>query len=135
MKVTYTLDEKESIAKALLDNAKTKVLFFHGEIGTGKTTLIQSLVKSLGGNELEVNSPTFSLVNEYEVKNDLVYHFDFYRINQEEEAYDIGFEDYVSKNHWIFIEWPLKISNLLPFNGKNVYLVRNNDDSRTLKLE
>ena len=76
-------------------------------MGAGKTTLISALVRTLGGTE-EASSPTFSIVNEYEVENDYVYHFDFYRIKNHYEALDIGVEDYFCSGYWNFIEWPQK---------------------------
>ena len=82
-------------------------------MGVGKTTLISALVKALGGT-VEASSPTFSIVNEYQVTNDIVYHFDMYRLNNAEEALDIGIEDYLYANRWVFIEWPDKIDVLLP---------------------
>lgn len=135
MEITYTLEQIKDAASTLIKNTDDKILLFHGDMGTGKTTLIQQLVNELGGDAKQVSSPTFSLVNEYEVKNSLVYHFDFYRIDNEEEAYDIGIEDYLDSEHWIFIEWPNKIEKILHFIGKNVYLIRNDDETRTLKLE
>lgn len=135
MEIIYTLEQLDKVAATLLKNTDHKILLFHGDMGTGKTTLIQELINQLGGDKNQVFSPTFSLVNEYEVENDLVYHFDFYRIDDDEEAYDIGIEDYLNSGRWIFIEWPNKIEKILQFIGKNVYLNRNDDESRTLKLE
>ena len=135
MEIIYTLEQLDKVAATLLKNTDHKILLFHGDMGTGKTTLIQELINQLGGDKNQVFSPTFSLVNEYEVENDLVYHFDFYRIDDDEEAYDIGIEDYLNSGRWIFIEWPNKIEKILQFIGKTVYLNRNDDESRTLKLE
>ena len=135
MEITYTLEQIKHAASTLIKSTDDKILLFHGDMGTGKTTLIQQLVNELGGDAKQVSSPTFSLVNEYEVKNGLVYHFDFYRIDNEEEAYDIGIEDYLDSGHWIFIEWPNKIEKILHFIGKNVYLIRNDDETRTLKFK
>jgi tRNA threonylcarbamoyladenosine biosynthesis protein TsaE len=101
----------------------------------GKTTLIKELSKQLGVEE-EANSPTFSLVNEYKTKdNNTVYHFDFYRINHEEEAYDIGLEEYLFSNAWSFIEWPSIVQNLLPLECVKLHITKNNDNSRTIKLK
>ena len=97
-------------------SAKNKTLLFYGQMGVGKTTLIKELCKSLGVLD-NISSPTFSLVNEYQTaKNDKVYHFDFYRIEDEEEAYDIGIEDYFDSKNWCFVEWPENIVNLLPID-------------------
>ena len=102
-------------------------------MGVGKTTLIKALVFELGGGQ--VSSPTFSIVNEYEIKNGLVYHFDFYRINDINEVYDIGIEDYLDSKQWVFIEWPEKISDILPLESDISYIKLNKNGSRTLNIE
>ena len=82
-------------------------------MGVGKTTLIKELSLHLGVSDI-VTSPTFSIVNEYQICRDrIVYHFDFYRIEDEKEAFDIGYEEYISSDSYCFIEWPEKISNLI----------------------
>lgn len=89
-------------------------LAFYGEMGAGKTTLIKEICKSLGVSDI-TSSPSFSLINEYLIKEDKsIFHFDFYRINHIEEAYDIGYEDYFYSNSLCLIEWPEKIETLLP---------------------
>ena len=115
MKETYTLTELPKIAKQLIAKAKdTKILLFYAEMGAGKTTLIKEIIKQLGVID-NVSSPTFSLVNEYfSVKNGTIYHFDFYRIEDETEALDIGIDDYFYTNNWCFIEWPQNIDSYLP---------------------
>ena len=113
--LSYSENEIDTIAKAIIQNATTNTFCFYGEMGAGKTTLIKELVKQLGGSD-KGHSPTFGLVNEYHLANgDLLgYHFDFYRLNDELEAYDMGFEDYLNQDCWIFIEWPEKIASLIP---------------------
>ena len=133
IELSFDLNSIEKIAKTLLDKVTTKTILFYGDMGVGKTTLIQAIVHELGGNR--VTSPTFSIVNEYEVDNDIVYHFDFYRIESETEAYDIGIEDYFYAGHWVFIEWPEKIVGILPNEADISYIKLNNNGSRTLKLE
>ncbi|MGO3707101.1 MAG: tRNA (adenosine(37)-N6)-threonylcarbamoyltransferase complex ATPase subunit type 1 TsaE [Mesonia hippocampi] len=113
MQEQYNLDELPKIAKMILEKANSKVFAFYGRMGIGKTTLLREIVKQLGTTD-NVSSPTFSLVNEYQYPNGLIYHFDFYRIDNEEEAYDIGFEEYLYSPNYVFIEWPEKIENLLP---------------------
>ncbi|MCK9450939.1 MAG: tRNA (adenosine(37)-N6)-threonylcarbamoyltransferase complex ATPase subunit type 1 TsaE [Bacteroidales bacterium] len=102
------------------------VMAFYGPMGAGKTTLIKSLCKLLQVSD-EVNSPTFSIVNEYLTsENDSVFHFDFYRINKVEEAYDIGYENYFYSGNLCLIEWPEKIAQLLP--EKHVEVLINPDE-------
>ena len=129
----YSIENIESIASALLKEATSRTLLFYGEMGVGKTTLIKELSKQLGSIE-NVNSPTFSIVNEYELKDGLIYHFDLYRIKDEEEALNFGIEDYLYSDQWVFIEWPEKLGNLLPENSNEIEIILNIDDSRTLKL-
>lgn len=129
----YSIENIESIASVLLKEATSKTLLFYGEMGVGKTTLIKELSKQLGSIE-NVNSPTFSIVNEYELKDGLIYHFDLYRIKDEEEALNFGIEDYLYSDQWVFIEWPEKLGNLLPENSNEIEIILNIDGSRTLKL-
>ena len=133
MKLTYTLADLPEVADAILSHAPSKTLLFYGEMGIGKTTLIKELAKSLGVEDT-LNSPTFSIVNEYQLKADKLFHFDFYRIEAEEEAMDIGIEEYFHSGHWNFIEWPHKITNLLPEDSTELQLSKNLNGSRTLKM-
>ena len=134
MRVSFTLDTIEDVAKDLLAQLDCKTVLFYGEMGAGKTTLIRALVKALGGTT-EASSPTFSLINEYQVYDDIVYHFDFYRLNNAEEALDIGIDDYFSSEHYIFVEWPDKIDVLLPEMSVKVYIKIVDNCSRALDLE
>jgi tRNA threonylcarbamoyladenosine biosynthesis protein TsaE len=114
MNFTFSLDQLEEVAAQIIANNPKKVILFNGEMGVGKTTLIKQLCKSLGITEA-TSSPTFSLVNEYQtIDNQIVYHFDFYRLNHETEALDMGVDDYLYSNNWCFIEWAEKIPNLIP---------------------
>ena len=108
------LEQLNSIAKQILDYTSTHKKFaFYGEMGVGKTTLIKALSLQLGVTDI-VSSPTFSIVNEYQAnENTKVYHFDFYRIEDEKEAYDMGYEEYFFSNAYCFIEWSEKIPNLI----------------------
>jgi len=132
--VNFVLEEIDTVAKDLLNKVDSKVILFYGEMGVGKTTLIKALVKALGG-KTEATSPTFSIVNEYEVKNDKVYHFDLYRLENATEALDIGIEDYLYSNDWVFVEWPAKIDVLLPKEAVKLHLKLNKSGSRALDLE
>jgi len=134
MNKTYDLNKISNIAKDVISKAKHKIILFYGEMGSGKTTLIKEIVKQLGVEDT-VNSPTFSLVNEYHTrKGEIIYHFDFYRIEHEEEALDIGIEEYFYSNHWCFIEWPNKVENLLPLESVAIHLTINQNNTRTIQI-
>lgn len=132
MILKYSLKDIDKIARKLLEESKTKTILFKGEMGSGKTTLISAMVKILGGKS-KASSPTFSIVNEYKVKSDIVYHFDFYRIKNQIEALDIGIEDYFYSGHWNFVEWPDKIKPLLPNNTTTVKLSILSNQERELE--
>ncbi len=134
MNRSFDISDISLVAKQIIKSANSKLILFHGEMGIGKTTLINAVVKELGC-EQDASSPTFSIVNEYEVKDGLVYHFDFYRLNDEYEAFDIGFEDYLYSGNWCFIEWPDKVENLLPENVNEVYLEKDNGSNRNIKFK
>lgn len=132
MELTYTQNQISEVAEKILKYSTSKVFLFYGEMGVGKTTLIKEIVNQLGVTEIS-GSPTFSIVNEYKGTNCTIYHFDFYRINNIVEAYDIGVEDYFYSNNYVFIEWPEKIEELLPENALAINLQKNKDGGRTLK--
>ncbi len=101
-------------AKILQELPSEYIFAFYGNMGTGKTTLIKAFCHVLGSSDV-VHSPTFSLVNEYEdSQGRSLYHFDFYRIKNIEEVYDMGFEEYIYSGNYCFLEWPERISELLP---------------------
>jgi tRNA threonylcarbamoyladenosine biosynthesis protein TsaE len=133
MEFNFNLQDLSFVAKEILRNVPNKTLLFYGTMGVGKTTLIKELSKQLGVTDV-INSPTFSLVNEYEIIKDKIYHFDFYRIKSEEEALDIGIEDYFFSGHWNLIEWPENISNLLPPNSTKIEMNKNQNVTRTLNI-
>ncbi|WP_456867315.1 tRNA (adenosine(37)-N6)-threonylcarbamoyltransferase complex ATPase subunit type 1 TsaE [Galbibacter sp. BG1] len=110
---TYNLQDINKVAQEIIKEVTSKIIIFNGEMGAGKTTLIKKIVELLGSND-HVSSPTFSLVNEYKNKEGSIFHFDLYRINDIEEAYQIGIEDYLYSGSWCLIEWPDKIIDLLP---------------------
>ena len=134
MNVIFSLDQLEEVAKQIIAQNPNKVILFHGEMGVGKTTLIKQLCKTLGVTEA-TSSPTFSLVNEYQTtSNQIVYHFDFYRLNKEEEALDMGVDDYLYSGNWCFIEWAEKIPNLIPDEHSVITIELLSDGKRSLKL-
>lgn len=110
-----TLLQLPEIAKSLISVIETpKVVVFYGHMGAGKTTFIRTLCEELAVQD-HISSPTFSIVNEYLTKNGaIIYHFDFYRLKSELEAYDLGYEDYLYSGNLCLVEWPEKIANLLP---------------------
>lgn len=112
MTLTYSLNELDTVAKQIIKHAQSKILLFNAEMGMGKTTLIKAIVKALGSDD-EVSSPTFSLVNEYRTKTETIFHFDLYRINDEDELYNFGIEEYINSKNWIIAEWPNLLKPLL----------------------
>jgi tRNA threonylcarbamoyladenosine biosynthesis protein TsaE len=134
MTISYQLDELKSVAKQLIQEIAAPIWLFYGEMGAGKTTLIREILLELGVSD-NVQSPTFSLVNEYvDAKNKRIFHFDFYRIEDEEEAYDMGIEDYFYSDSRCLVEWPEKIPNLIPENSVEIHISINKDYSRHLKI-
>ena len=122
------------VAKNILKKASNKVFLLEGEMGAGKTTLIKAFCKELNCNDL-VSSPSFSLVNHYitEEKKD-IYHFDFFRIELIDEAIDIGFEEYLDRDAFCFIEWGERIQELLPEEFNTVHIVEKGE-SRMIKFD
>mgnify|MGYP000538029329 FL=1 len=133
MEYTFTIQDLPKIAEKVLFNTSNKILLFYGNMGVGKTTMIKELAKRLGVKDT-ISSPTFSIVNEYEIDNDKVYHFDFYRIKNEEEALDIGIEEYFYSGNWVLIEWPENIKSLLPLESTRINLIKNKNESRTINM-
>ena len=134
MEFTYTQNEIGKVAEQLLKNSVSKTFLFYGNMGVGKTTLIKAIVEHLGSNDL-VSSPTFSLVNEYSSPSDTIFHFDFYRIENEEEALNFGIEDYFYSSAWKLVEWPEKIPNLIPDDAEIITIVSDENGKRTLKFD
>ena len=129
------LSDIEEVAPAFLKAlGNHKMIAFYGEMGAGKTTFINGLLSQMSIED-HVSSPTFSIVNEYySESHGKVYHFDFYRIEDEIEALDIGVEEIFEEDAWCFMEWPEKIDNLIPSNCVSVYIEIEND-ARIIKLE
>lgn len=121
-KSIQSLEELADLAEEIAAKLQFNLVLFEGDLGAGKTTLIKSLAKSLGSKDV-VNSPTFSIVNEYEINRGKLYHFDLYRINSEEEAMDFGVEEYLDSGEYCFIEWPEIIQGLLPKNYHRIQII------------
>ena len=137
MQELFCKDEKMlgSVADQILDFAgDDKIWLFEGAMGAGKTTLIKAICAQLEVEDL-VNSPTFSIVNEYQsVQGATIYHFDCYRIESDEEALDIGIEDYFYSDNLCLIEWPSRVENLLPEEHLVVEITVTDHQERIIKL-
>lgn len=135
MNKDYSISDLKQIAKDVISQSKYKTLLFYGQMGVGKTTLIKQICKELGIDDV-THSPTFSIVNEYHSNSgETIYHFDFYRIENEEEAYDIGIEDYFDSDAWCLIEWPENIENLLPLESTQILLTEKENGLRNIQLK
>lgn len=135
MNKNYSLEDLSLIASEIISSAKNKTLLFYGEMGVGKTTLIKEICKELKVQD-SISSPTFSLVNEYQTStNEKVFHFDFYRITDQEEALDMGIEEYFYNNDWCLIEWPGNIENLLPLEAVEIHLTILDNRERNIQLK
>ena len=136
---TITIDsqsELRNVADAIIQNLDGRsIVAFYGQMGAGKTTLIREIVALLGSDDV-VTSPTFALVNQYSTADgDAVYHFDFYRINKLEEAFDLGYEEYFYSGDLCLIEWSEKIGELLPEDVMTVTIHVNSESSRTFEID
>ena len=112
----------------------SRIFLFYGEMGAGKTTLIKAICEYLGVTE-PATSPTFSIVNEYEGRDNKIFHFDFYRLKNETEALDMGYEEYFYSGAYCFIEWPEKIPNLLPEHYISIRIEVTDENSRQITAE
>jgi tRNA threonylcarbamoyladenosine biosynthesis protein TsaE len=114
--------------------ADSRIILFYGEMGAGKTTLIKALCENLGTTE-PVTSPTFSIVNEYIGASHKIYHFDFYRLKNQNEALDMGYEEYFYSDAYCFVEWPEKIPGLLPEHYVSITIKVVDENSRQIIME
>lgn len=135
METVFSLNEINEVAQKILSQNPKKVILFNGNMGVGKTTLIKSLAKNLGVNDA-TSSPTFSLVNEYQIANNqYIYHFDVYRLKNETEALDMGIDEYLYSGNWCFIEWAENIPNLIPDEHSIINIEQLPDGKRQLTLK
>lgn len=130
----HTLEELPKVAQALLNYANDQKFFiFEGEMAAGKTTFIKTFCEALGVTDV-VSSPTFSIVNEYESSHGPVFHFDFYRLKNLQEAYDIGYEEYFYSDSYCLVEWPSKVEELLPEAYIKVQITVADDEQRLFEF-
>jgi tRNA threonylcarbamoyladenosine biosynthesis protein TsaE len=132
--VVNKLDELDAAVRQIMELAgKERVFLFYGEMGAGKTTLINKLCKHLGTTD-HTSSPTFSIVNEYLIPNGSIYHFDFYRLKNQTEAFDLGYEDYFYSGNYCMVEWPQKIADLLPEKYIKIEIEALDENKRIIDL-
>lgn len=131
-----SLSALNEAARLLLNTfQEDRVFAFYGAMGAGKTTFIKAICQELGSDDY-VTSPTFALINEYTTISGLViYHFDFYRIKKLEEAFDLGYEDYIYSGNYCFIEWPEMIESLLPEGIIEVRIKETEDGARFVEAK
>ncbi len=132
--MNYSLNTINTAVEYLLPFLNSyKVIVFNGSMGAGKTTLISKICKSLQSAD-DISSPTFSIVNEYHSSKGKIYHFDLYRIESLEEAFDFGIEEYLYSNNYCFIEWAEKIAELLPEHYLEVNITIASENERSLNI-
>jgi tRNA threonylcarbamoyladenosine biosynthesis protein TsaE len=134
--IFYSLSEISKAVDHILIESESKFLCFYGSLGAGKTTLIKAIIKNIGATA-SASSPTFGLVHDYSEKDGsrLIYHLDCYRLNSIEEALDIGLEEYLYSQGWVFLEWPERIEPLLPEQRTEVRLTTIDPSRRKLEVE
>ncbi|MCA5006034.1 tRNA (adenosine(37)-N6)-threonylcarbamoyltransferase complex ATPase subunit type 1 TsaE [Sphingobacterium bovistauri] len=129
------LSELKEAAKLVVDTySKDRIFLFYGNMGAGKTTFINELCLALGVTE-HTSSPTFSIVNEYSIPQGCIYHFDFYRLKDEMEALDMGYEEYFYSGDYCFVEWSEKIPNLIPLNYVKIAIEVSENQHRLITIE
>jgi len=134
MKIEFDILNIDKVAETILDNVHSKIMLFKGPMGVGKTTLIKALVRQLGSLDV-VSSPTFALMNEYLTTDCKIYHYDFYRIKELEEALDLGFDEFIEEDAWNMIEWPDLVVGLLPLSYVEIEIDKLTDTKRVLHLK
>ena len=132
-----SLDKIDEAARKFTELMGDETVYaFYGEMGAGKTTFINALCRALGVEDDPTASPSFAIVNDYrsDTTAELIYHFDFYRIESLEEALELGIEDYFDSGAVCLIEWPERVAAALPSDTVSVKITVNDDDSRTLAI-
>jgi len=128
------LDNIRTAAQEFIKNiGEARVFAFYGKMGAGKTTFVKAVCEELGVEDV-ITSPTFAIINEYTADEQIIYHFDFYRIKKIEEVYDMGYEDYFYSGALCFIEWPELIEEILPDDAVRVSITEQSDGSRLVKF-
>ena len=134
-RIKFTLDEIEDVAKSIINEINdVNLVLFKGELGSGKTTLIKSILKNLGVKE-NITSPTFSIVNQYSTSNLLINHFDLYRVKSLKELDVIGFEEYLDNEGISFIEWPEIAMSKISYHYIEIYIKFIDEKSREITLK
>jgi len=138
MQIEYNIEEIDNVATQVAEwlmGQERRIVLMEGEMGAGKTTLTKAICGVMGADEDEVNSPTFAIVNEYDVPGDVIYHFDFYRIKSEREAVDFGLFDYLDSGRWCFMEWSERVEALLPEDTVTLNIEVISESRRRINLE
>ena len=133
MNINYSLNEIQKVADKLAKEVNSDIILISGEVGAGKTTLIKEMLKTLKVND-NVNSPTFSIINEYlNEDNNIIYHIDLYRIKNIDELHSIGFFEYLESDNLCFIEWGDIIEKHIK-DRYNKFLIEKRGDNRSIKM-
>ena len=134
MVLQYTLEEIDRVAEQLIDSFTHSIVAMSGQMGSGKTTLVQSIVSQLGSDET-VSSPTFGLVHEYTIPKGKLIHMDLYRLEQESELEQLGFDDYISTGNLCLIEWPELAAKHIQGGSHHLHIEWVNERKRKLNFK
>lgn len=131
--ISKSVSDTNKIASEFVKTIKKgDIVLLVGDLGAGKTAFVKGVVKALGGDEEQVTSPTFTIVNEYSLDKFDIFHFDLYRLNDPNELYNIGFEEYFYGNGVCFIEWPERASEFFDKSAKIVQIKKNGENEREI---